>query len=303
MAGVTDAVFRRLCREQGCGLTYTEMVSAKGLRYAGKNSLQLITQDEGSPSACQIFGSDPDIMAGQAASEALLGFDIIDINMGCPARKITANGEGCSLMKTPELAERIIKSCVKVNAKPITVKFRAGWDETSINAVEFARMAEGSGAAAVTVHGRTASMGYSGRADWGIIERVKNAVKIPVIGNGDITRPEQAFDMLRATGCDAVMIARGAQGNPWIFAQIIDIASGRQPPSVTLRQRCETAARHLRELAALKGERTAVLQMRKHAAWYLKGVPQTAHLRQRINAAGSVEEFTAIFDGLLASKD
>ena len=299
MAGVTDRVFRVLCKEQGCGLTYTEMVSAKGLHYggsAGKSRALLTTDERERPCAVQLFGSDPAIMAEQAArlfEESGDALALIDINMGCPAPKITGNGEGSALMKNPALAARVIRAVADAVPLPVTVKFRKGWDDESVNVVEFAKMAEQSGAAAVTVHGRTRMQFYSGTADWDCIARVKRAVSIPVIGNGDVFSPKAYFAIREKTGCDGVMIARGAQGNPWIFREIAAAKEGKTAPAPTAQERMETALRHARGLVAQKGEH-AVVEMRKHVAWYIKGTPGAAALRGAVNECTTLSQLEAL---------
>jgi len=302
MAGVTDRVFRVLCKEQGCGLTYTEMVSAKGLHYggsAGRSRALLTTDERERPCAVQIFGSDPPIMAEQAArleEECGEALALIDINMGCPAPKITGNGEGSALMKRPALAAQIIRAVADAVKLPVTVKFRKGWDDESVNAVEFARMAEQSGAAAVTVHGRTRMQFYAGAADWECIARVKEAVSIPVIGNGDVFSPEAYFALKERTGCDGVMVARGAQGNPWIFREIVAAKEGRLAPEPTAQERTEMALRHARALVEQKGQH-AVIEMRKHIAWYIREMPGAAGLRAAVNGCVTLEQLEALLSG------
>lgn len=284
MAGVTDMPFRVLCKEQGCGLVYTEMVSAKGMHYADEKSSQLTLLDEREkPGAVQIFGSDPEIMAEVAAKLNESDASIIDINMGCPAPKITKNGEGSALMKRPELVAKIVKAVVRATQKPVTVKIRTGWDDTSINAVEIAQLAQENGASAVAVHGRTREQYYSGKADWDIISQVKQAVSIPVIGNGDVFGPREAKRLLEETGCDAIMIGRGAQGNPWIFNQINKyLEDGVIIPVPTPEQKIQTIIRHMNMLIEYKGERTGILEMRSHIAWYIKGLRDASYTKQKI---------------------
>lgn len=291
MAGVTDMPFRYLCAKMGAGLTYTEMVSSKGMYYNDKKTeLLTVTHPLEAPCAVQIFGSEPEIMA-KAAEKLSIREDvaIIDINMGCPAPKIVKNKEGCALMLDMKLASEIIKAVVKASAKPVTVKFRKGFKEDS--AVDFARMAEDSGAKAVTVHGRTREQMYSGKADWDVISRVKQAVSIPVIGNGDIFTPEDAREMFEKTGCDAIMIGRGAQGNPWIFERILHyILYCEMLPYPSDKEKFEVIKEHYRMMIDVKGEETAVKEMRKHVAWYLKGMPGAARLRGEIFKADSFSE-------------
>lgn len=284
MAGVTDMSFRILCKRQSCGLTYTEMVSAKGLHYKSDNTAVLLSiAPEERPAAVQVFGSEPELVAEAARQAEAGGAAIIDINMGCPTPKIVKNGDGSALMKKPELAAAIIRATVKAVKAPVTVKIRKGWDEESVNAVEIAVIAAWEGAAAIAIHGRTREQYYSGSADWSIIKQVKAAVDIPVIGNGDILKPEDAGRMLAETGCDAVMIGRGAQGNPWIFKRTLEyLMTGQLLPEPTYEQRVETIILHMDMITALKGEGTGVKEMRKHAAWYLKGMPGSARIKTEI---------------------
>lgn len=292
MAGVTDLPFRILCREQGCGLMCTEMVSAKALLYKNRNTKPLLeTKPEERPVAVQLFGSDPEIMSEMALMLEEGPYDIIDVNMGCPVPKIVNNGEGSALMKNPKLAGEILSAMTRKLKKPVTVKFRKGFNDESVNAVEFAKMAEQSGAAAVAVHGRTREQFYSGKADWDIIRQVKEAVSIPVIGNGDIFTPQDAGRMLRETGCDGVMVARGAKGNPWIFSRIDHYLKTGE---VLLKPKPEEVKqmilRHAALLAEFKGEYTAMREMRKHVSWYTAGYPHSAALRNDINLVETMEE-------------
>lgn len=297
MAGVTDLPFRAICREMGCDLTYTEMISAKGLFYGSERTAQLLeTSPEERPCAAQLFGSDPQILADMARlieRRYADSISLIDINMGCPAHKITGNGEGSALMRDLPLASRIIGSVSRAVTLPVTVKFRKGWDDASVNAVEFGRMAEDSGAAAVTVHGRTREQGYSGRADWDIIAKVKAALNIPVLGNGDVNSGADALALLAHTGCDGVMVARGAQGNPWIFREIKAAFSGDSIERPCARERIEMALRHAHMQCAYKGTH-GIIEMRKHVAWYLHGLPHASALREKINACAAMDGLEAL---------
>jgi len=300
MAGVTDLPFRLLCKEQGAGLLCMEMVSAKGIMYNNKNTKFLLTIDERErPVSLQLFGSDPDIISEQAKRIEELPFDILDINMGCPVPKIVNNGDGSALMKNPLLAGEIIEKTARAIQKPVTVKIRKGFDEEHINAVEMAHIAQESGAAAIAVHGRTREQYYSGKADWEIIRKVKEAVKIPVIGNGDVWTPQDAIDMRKQTGCDGVMIGRGAQGNPWIFKQILhyeqtgELLEKPSPQEVT-----EMILRHAKMQMEFKGEYAGMREIRKHAAWYTAGYKNSAKLRGKINETETYEELKELLSHL-----
>ena len=300
MAGVTDQPFRLLCREQGAGLVYTEMVSAKAILYKNKNTGMLMAIDEKErPAALQLFGCEPEVMAEAARQIEERNFDILDVNMGCPVPKVVNNGEGSALMKNPKLAGEIVKALVKAVKKPVTVKIRKGFDGEHVNAVEMAKILEDAGAAAIAVHGRTREQFYSGRADWEIIRRVKEAVSIPVIGNGDVDSPDAAAALLRETGCDGVMIARGAQGNPWIFSRVLRyLEDGTLLPLPDRQEVKEMIFRHGAMLIAAKGEYTGIREMRKHVAWYTAGFPHSAKLRGRINTVESLAELREVLESL-----
>ncbi len=300
MAGVTDLPFRLLCREQGAGLLCMEMVSAKAILYNNRNTKALleIHPDE-KPVSLQLFGSDPEIMSEMAKRIEERPFDILDINMGCPVPKVVKNGEGSALMKNPKLVYEIVSSMVKAIEKPVTVKIRKGFDDDHVNAVEIAKIIEEAGAAAVAVHGRTREQYYSGKADWDIIRQVKEAVSIPVIGNGDVTSPEKADELVRYTGCDGIMIARGAQGNPWIFSQMCAWEeTGEIPPRPDKDKVREMMLKHARLQLQYKGDYVGIREMRKHVAWYTKGIPNAARLRERINQVESYEELENLLTAL-----
>ena len=297
MAGVTDLPFRLLCREQGAGLLCMEMVSAKAILYKNRNTEELLTIEERErPVSLQLFGSDPDVISEMAKQIEDRPFDILDINMGCPVPKVVNNGDGSALMKNPVLAGKIIEKTVKAIQKPVTVKIRKGFDEAHVNAVELAHIAEESGAAAVAVHGRTREQYYSGKADWEIIRKVKETVRIPVIGNGDLTCGADVAAMEKTTGCDGFMIARGAQGNPWIFKQILYyLETGREMEKPDFKEMTDMLLRHAGLLLEYKGEYTGIREMRKHAAWYTAGYRNSSKLRGRINEVENFEELKALF--------
>ncbi len=298
MAGVTDLPFRVLCKEQGAGLLCMEMVSAKAIYYGSKNTEELMKISPAEmPVSMQLFGSDADIMADMAKKIEEKPFAVLDINMGCPVPKVVNNGEGSALMKNPKLAEEIITKMVKAVKKPVTVKIRKGFDEAHLNAVEMAKIAEASGAAAVAVHGRTREQYYAGKADWDCIRAVKEAVKIPVIGNGDVTDALSAERLLKETGCDGVMVGRAAQGNPFIFREITEyLETGVIPPKPTPAEVRATIERHARMQMEEKGEYTGVREMRKHLSWYTVGYPNSAKYRQMINSMETMEELLHSLD-------
>lgn len=298
MAGVTDLPFRLLCQEQGAGLLCMEMVSAKALQYKNETTKNLLTIDEREyPVSLQLFGSDPSVFAQVIPEIEDYPFQILDINMGCPVPKIVKNKEGSALMKEPKKVFDIVKAAVRGTKKPVTVKIRKGFDEQQINAVEIAKRIEEAGASGIAVHGRTREQYYSGEADWDIIRKVKEAVKIPVIGNGDVTSPEKAIQMQRETGCDGVMIGRGAQGNPWIFRELIHyMDEGVVPPRPNNQEIREMMLRHIELLVLYKGEFLGIREMRKHIAWYTKGLAGAAKLREEINRTQTKEELISLLE-------
>lgn len=303
MAGVTDLPMRLLCREQGAAWSVSEMLSAKGFMHTGidhrvTRELVIRAPQEGI-SALQLFGREPDIMAEAARQLQHIGYSFIDVNMGCPAHKIVGNGEGSALMKEPELAARIIRAMTDAVECPVTVKIRAGWDDSCINAPEMAKLLEQAGAAAITVHGRTRTQFYAGHADWDVIRHVKQAVSVPVFGNGDITCGEDALRMMDQTGCDGVMVGRAAQGNPWIFRDIACALNKIPFKKPTIWERVEMAVRHMDMESALRGENRAVLEMRKHVAWYMAGERGCGRLREKVNSMTDAQQVRrALYDYL-----
>lgn len=292
MAGVTDLPFRILCKEKGADLVYTEMVSAKGVQYNNRNTESLIyIAEEERPAALQLFGADPNILSDTAKKLEHRNFDILDINMGCPVPKVVNNGEGSALMKNPELIGEIVRKVSSGYSKPVTVKIRKGFHEDCINAVEVAKIAENNGAAAVAVHARTREQFYSGKADWEVIRKVKEAVSIPVIGSGDVFSPEDAKQMIAQTNCDAIMLARGTRGNPWIFEQIkAYLDKGVLLPKPDFTEVKDMILRHARLSVEYKGEYTGLREMRKHVAWYTTGYPGSAKLRNRVNEIETMDD-------------
>jgi tRNA-dihydrouridine synthase B len=292
MAGVTDLAFRLICKEKGCDLLYTEMINAKALCYDDDKTKKMLNiREEEHPVSVQIFGSDPNYMGRAADILNEYPNEILDINMGCPAPKVIKNGDGSALMRNPKLAGEVLKAVVKNSIKPVTLKIRKGWDDNSINALEIAKIAEDAGISAIAVHGRTREQYYSGVADWDIIKQVKEAVEVPVIGNGDVFDIKSAIKMLDKTGCDAIMIGRGSQGNPWIFSQINSyLENGIAIPEPSAEEKINTAIKHLNLALEEDGEYVAVREMRKHIAWYLKGLKNSARLRDEINKIESYDD-------------
>ncbi len=305
MAGVTDLPFRLLCKEQGAGLLCMEMVSAKAIQYNNKNTKALLDiHPEELPVSLQLFGSDPDVISEIAKRIEELPFSILDINMGCPVPKIVKNGEGSALMKNPKLAYEIVKKTAKAIQKPVTVKIRKGFDDTCVNAVEIAKMIEDAGGKAVAVHGRTREQYYSGKADWDIIRQVKEAVSIPVIGNGDVVSGESAIAIQKETGCDGVMIGRGAQGNPWIFSELLEYEkTGKMPPRPNMEAIKNMMLRHAQLQMQYKGEYLGIREMRKHVSWYTSGLPNSAKMRDEINRVESYAELEKLLEKRLDSQN
>ena len=298
MAGVTDLPFRLLCKEQGAGLLCMEMVSAKAIQYNNKNTKALLEiHPEELPVSLQLFGSDPDVISEIAKRIEELPFSILDINMGCPVPKIVKNGEGSALMKNPKLVYEIVRKTARAIQKPVTVKIRKGFDDTCINAVEIAKIIEDAGGKAVAVHGRTREHYYSGKADWDIIRQVKEAVAIPVIGNGDVVSGESAIAIQKETGCDGVMIGRGAQGNPWIFSELLEYErTGKMPLRPSVEAIKKMMIRHAQLQMQYKGEYLGIREMRKHVSWYTSGLPNSAKLRDEINRVESYEELEQLLE-------
>ena len=300
MAGVTDWAFRTVCAQLGANITVTEMVSSRALVYKDKKSAALLRKNEGSLCGAQIFGNDPQIMAeGARLALEISGCDFLDINMGCPMPKIANSGDGCGLMRTPELAGDIVAAVKKAVDVPVTVKCRLGWDKGSINCVEFAKRMEDAGVSAIAVHGRTRTQMYSGTANWDYIREVKQAVSIPVIANGDVFEAKDAVRILKYTGADMAMVGRGVFGNPWLMQQCAAALAGEEiPPIPPLSERCDTAARQFELACENKGEKIACLEMRKHYAWYLKGVPYAAYWKEQICKMQTAEDFYQVTKGI-----
>ena len=302
MAGVTDLPFRLLCKEMGAGLICMEMVSAKAISFHNKNTEKLMEIEEKErPVSMQLFGSEPDLIAKMAAQIEERPFDILDLNMGCPVPKVVNNGEGSALMKTPKLAAEIVRKTAKAIQKPLTVKIRKGFDEAHSNAVEMAKYLEDAGAAAIAVHGRTREQYYAGQADWDIIRQVKEAVSVPVIGNGDVTDPISAHKMMEETGCDGVMIGRASRGNPWIFRQLVEYdKTGNIPERPDVAELKAMILRHARLQLQYKGEYTGIREMRKHVAWYTAGYPHSAAIRRRVNEIETIGQLEEMLESIPA---
>lgn len=298
MAGVTDLPFRTICKEKGCGMLYTEMINAKALCYDDENTKKMLKMEKDEhPVAVQIFGSDPEFMGKAASIMNRYPNEILDINMGCPAPKVVKNGDGSALMRNPKLAAEVLSAVVKNSEKPVTLKIRKGWDDDCINAVEIAKIAEECGISALAIHGRTREQFYSGKADWDIISEIKQAINIPVIGNGDVFEVQDAVNMLEKTKCDAIMIGRGSQGNPWIFKRINHyMKTGEVLPEPTLEEKITTAIKHMNLAVAEHGEYVAVREMRKHIGWYLKGLKNSAKYRDQINKITDYKEVIVMLE-------
>ena len=305
MAGVTDLPFRLLCKEMGAGLICMEMVSAKAISFHNKNTEKLMEIEEKErPVSMQLFGSDPDLIAEMAAQIEERPFDILDLNMGCPVPKVVNNGEGSALMKNPKLAAEIVRKTAKAIQKPLTVKIRKGFDEAHSNAVEMAKYLEDAGAAAIAVHGRTREQYYAGKADWEIIRQVKEAVSVPVIGNGDVTDPISAHKMMEETGCDGVMIGRASRGNPWIFRQLVEYdKTGNIPERPDVAELKAMILRHARLQLQYKGEYTGIREMRKHVAWYTAGYPHSAAIRRRVNEIETIGQLEEMLESITEKLD
>ncbi len=301
MAGVTDLPFRLLCKEQGVDLLYTEMISGKGLLYKNKKTESLLTiEKEEKPIAIQLFGSDPYVLSEAAKAIEDRDFDILDINMGCPVPKVVNNGEGSALMADPKVIGKIVSKVSKAIKKPVTIKIRKGFEEDNINAVEIAKIAEANGAAAIAVHGRTRQQYYSGKADWDIIKNVKEAVSIPVIGNGDVFSIEDAINIVKQTGCDGIMIARGAKGNPWIFSQIKEyFITGQKPQKPSIEEVIKMILKHASLSLEYKDEYTAMSQMRKHIGWYTSGYHESSKLRSKSNYIETYKDLEILLNNYL----
>lgn len=302
MAGVTDLAYRTILHEMGAGMLYTEMVSAKALYYGDCKTRQLMRNDTAGHWGVQIFGSDPAVMAYGAKAAEQMGCSLIDINMGCPVPKVAGNGDGSALMKQPSLAGKVMEAVKKAVHIPVTAKLRSGWDARHINAPEMAKVLQESGADALAVHGRTREQMYRGKADWSVIAAVKQTVDIPIIGNGDIMRAEDAERMLAETGCDGVMLARGVMGNPWLVRQCAQKLAGREPEAVGAAERTEMALRHVRLLVETKGEKIGILESRSHLSWYLKGMPGAARAREQVNRAATLRETEEILRTVLSEQ-
>lgn len=298
MAGVTDLPFRTICKEKGCGMLYTEMINAKALCYDDENTKKMLRMEKDEhPVAVQIFGSDPEFMGKAASIMNQYPNEILDINMGCPAPKVIKNGDGSALMRNPKLASEVLSAVVKNSQKPVTLKIRKGWDDDCVNAVEIAKIAEECGISALAIHGRTREQFYSGKADWDIIAEIKQAINIPVIGNGDVFEVQDAANMLEKTKCDAIMIGRGAQGNPWIFKRINHyMKTGEILPEPTLEEKITTAIKHMNLAVSEHGDYVAVREMRKHIGWYLKGLKNSAKYRDQINKITDYKEVIAMLE-------